>query len=68
MVHFTTTMQKGCSFWESKAMVPRNGVTNTQNMQEAIGNKYIYLTYFVDLVGIKRNDWVEACTVWNASK
>jgi hypothetical protein len=37
-------------------MVPRNGVTNTQNMQEAIGNKYIYLTYFVDLVGIKRND------------
>jgi len=29
--------------------------------------KYMYINYFVHLVGIKRSDWLQNCTVYKAS-
>jgi len=37
-------------------------------MYEVIGDKYMYLTYYVHLVGTKRSDWLQKCTEWKVSK
>jgi hypothetical protein len=35
---------------------------------EITGEKYVYLTYYVLLVGIKRCEWLQERTAWKASK
>jgi len=37
-------------------------------MKGVIGDKYIYVTYYVHLVGIKRRNWLQECTELKASK
>jgi hypothetical protein len=37
-------------------------------MKEVTGDKYMYLTYYVHLVGIKRRNWLQECREMKASK
>jgi len=39
-----------------------------RNMQKLIGEKNMYLMYYVHLVGVKRSDWLQEWTEWSASK
>ena len=37
-------------------------------MQEVVGDKYMYLTYYVHLVGIKRRNCLQECTKFKTSE